>query len=240
MLIERQITTAPPPAPPPPVIFRKPKTEVSREERQYKSKSVLLPGTPPEMAYAPDPGNNNYYDARSPMGTELKKTVRMDESTENSRRIVTVEQTSRVINFGRNRPTSGDFTTYRPPPAEVNSQQQQHRHSFYHVPTPKKFVRGQFRESDYESDVEQARIRPKWTPAESDNEDPRYRRVCPPSTGTTPTRMMERHEAVVTPMEFDKGPLKIPTTATPVVAKVDAYSSMMTQKDVKQAANRKR
>lgn len=116
----------------------------------------------------------------------MKKTVRMDESTENARRIVTVEQTSRVIKFGD---------------ADATSVQKQH----YRVPMPKKFVQGQFRESDYESDADSSRIRPKWTPADSDTEEPYYRKVQAPSMKrslSAPVRQLH----VSSPMEFDSGP----------------------------------
>lgn len=46
-------------------------------------------------------------------------------------------------------------------------------------PKPKKFVKGEFRESDYDSDYE-GKVRPKWKPADSDAEDPEYTPVRPP------------------------------------------------------------
>lgn len=105
------------------------------------------------------------------MGTETKKTVRMDESTENTRRIVTVEQTSRVIKFGDSQ--TNQHKTYESHQPKATSP--------YAVPTPKKFVQGQFRESDYESDADYSRIRAKWAPSESETEEPRYRKVQPPT-----------------------------------------------------------
>ncbi|XP_046833263.1 uncharacterized protein LOC124430549 isoform X3 [Vespa crabro] len=172
-----------------------------------KIKQVLLPGSPPEIAYAPPHGQETYYEARAGMpyhnaiGTETRKTVRMDESTENSRRIVTVEQTSRVIKFGDGQKTTSDLG-----PVDSTKTQKQQK-SYYRVPTPKKFVQGQFRESDYESDVDSSRIRPKWAPADSDSEDPRYRRVQPPSGKSIRSSSLPvRQEHVVSPLEFDTGP----------------------------------
>ncbi|KAL6255449.1 hypothetical protein P5V15_013784 [Pogonomyrmex californicus] len=161
-----------------------------------KPKTVLLPGSPPEIAYAPPQPQQQFYQTRTSIpftnavGTETRKTVRMDESTENARRIVTVEQTSRVIKFG-----------------DVNITPTQKQQSHYCVPTPKKFVQGQFRESDYESDVDSSRIRPKWAPADSDTEEPCYRRVQPP-TGKSPRSLSApvRQTHVASPMEFDTGP----------------------------------
>lgn len=184
---------------------QKAKTFEKREERvATKPKTVLLPGSPPEIAYAPPQPRPTYYEARSgipfhnAIGTETKKTVRMDESTDTSRRIVTVEQTSRVIKFGDQKSTT-DFDSF-----DSSSAQKQKTH--YKVPTPKKFVQGQFRESDYESDID-TRIKPKWAPPESDSEEPRYRKVQPPTTKTTRSSSAPvRQEHVVSPMEFDTGP----------------------------------
>lgn len=150
-----------------------------KKDEKSKVKTVLLPGSPPELAYAPPvESRQTFYEGRTgapfhnAVGTELKKTVRMDESTENTRRILTVEQTSRVIKFG-------DTQTNKTYEASTNQQQQSNKNSF-NVPVPRKFVQGQFRESDYESDIDAGKIRPKWTPAESDTEEPRYRKVQAP------------------------------------------------------------
>ncbi|XP_034951171.1 uncharacterized protein [Chelonus insularis] len=164
-----------------------------------RQKSVLLPGSPPELAFAP-PRPCQGYEGYSGMpyhnviGTELKKTMRMDESTENSRRVVTVEQTSRVIKFGEDQ--------------KLNQQSQTCSTPKYKVPTPTKFIQGQFRESDYESDIDTGKIKPKWTPAESDTDDPCYKKVQPPkfrSSSVPPPQ--EIRERVVTPMEFDNPPI---------------------------------
>lgn len=47
-------------------------------------------------------------------------------------------------------------------------------------PTPSKFIKGRFTDSDYESDFESVRIPAKWRPYVSDTEEPTYRRVQPP------------------------------------------------------------
>ncbi|XP_046754019.1 uncharacterized protein LOC124416756 isoform X6 [Diprion similis] len=185
-----------------------------------RPKSVLLPGSPPVLGYVPpSPSSDHhqqhqtFYEARTgvpfhnAVGTETKKTVRMDESTENTRRIVTVEQTSRVIKFGensqnlRNAENHGGFT-------RQSSSSQKGRHS---VPTPTKFVQGQFRESDYESDAD-IRIKPKWAPADSDTEDLHYRKVQPPRNARSSSVPVQgqRVERVVTPMEFDTQPPLMP------------------------------
>jgi hypothetical protein len=155
------------------------KKDSVREERS-RSNSVLLPGTPPEIVYPTQ--RQSYYEGHSgvpyhnAVGTEMKKTVHMDESTENTRRIVTVEQTSRVIKFGENQVQHEVHRSTRPTSVD------QQKKSSYNVPTPTKFVQGHFRESDYESDVDSKRIRAKWAPSESETEEPQYRKVQPPKT----------------------------------------------------------
>lgn len=183
-----------------------------------KPKTVLLPGSPPEIAYAPPQSQKQFYEAHTSipftnaMGTETKKTVRMDESTENARRIVTVEQTSRIIKFGNTNATS------------VQKQQT----SNYYVPKPKKFVQGQFRESDYESDIDSSRIRPKWAPADSDTEEPHYRRVQPP-TGRSPRSLSApiKQTHIASPMEFDISP---PITSLTQIDREDTDKKINFQK----------
>lgn len=159
-------------------------SSVKKDVREERKKTVLLPGSPPEIAYAPP--QKSYYEGRSSepihnanaIGTETKKTVRMDESTENTRRIFTVQQTSRVIKF-------------RDDQNESSKQKQ-----FYQVPTPTKFVQGNFTESDYETDVDSTRIKSRWTPADSDTEEPRYRIVQPPKPRSKPSE--KKHVPIIT------------------------------------------
>lgn len=155
---------------------------------------MLLPGSPPEMGYAPP--RHSYYEGKTgtpyhkAVGTEMKKTVRMDESTESTRRIVTVEQTSRVIKFGEESLQNAN--------QQHQHQQQQERkqqQNFYTVPKPTRFVQGQFRESDYESDADSARIRAKWAPTDSETEEPRYRRVNAPTMSRSPIVTMPPSES---------------------------------------------
>lgn len=183
-----------------------------------KPKTVLLPGSPPEIAYAPPQPQQQFYEAHTSMpftnamGTEMKKTVRMDESTENARRTVTVEQTSRIIKFSD---------------TNVAPVQKQKTASYY-VPKPKKFIQGQFRESDYESDVDSSRIRPKWTPADSDTEEPYYRRVQPP-TGRSPRSLSApvKQTHIASPMEFDTSP---PITSLKQICREDTDKKLNFQK----------
>lgn len=59
-------------------------------------------------------------------------------------------------------------------------------------PTPSKFIKGRFTDSDYESDLESSRIPSKWKPSMSDTEEPTYRRVrAPKLTHTGRSRSQE-------------------------------------------------
>ena len=59
---------------------------------------------------------------------------------------------------------------------------------------PSKFIpAGYTRESDYESDYDGAKIRPRWTPAGSDAEyEPAYRKVQPPSSTSSGNNVSKR------------------------------------------------
>lgn len=72
-------------------------------------------------------------------------------------------------------------------------------------PTPSKFVKGKFTDSDYESDFESARIPSRWRPSSSDTEGPSYRRVAPPKA-TTPVRSKSVEREPPPPSQFDQPP----------------------------------
>ena len=134
------------------------------------------------------------------VGVETTKRMQMEESTQYSKRFVTVEQTTKVIHLRASTETSNEAKPCRAAVAVPELQLE----PFPFVPDPpqpvrsvakaspqlkpKKFVPGETRESDYESDYESAKIRPKWTPAGAgagagagDSADPKYRVVRPPS-----------------------------------------------------------
>ena len=71
-------------------------------------------------------------------------------------------------------------------------------------PKPSKFVRGEFRESDYDSDYE-GRVKPKWKPTDSDMEDPEYTPVRPPLPSTKQVSL-ERERTPTPPTKFDVPP----------------------------------
>ncbi|KAL6428689.1 hypothetical protein ACFW04_007940 [Cataglyphis niger] len=74
------------------------------------------------------------------------------------------------------------------------------------TPIPSKFVKGSYsHESDYESDFE-GRLKAKWRPYESDNEEPHYRRVKAPVL-KQPTRPRSTEPEPLPPSKFETPPL---------------------------------
>ena len=71
---------------------------------------------------------------------------------------------------------------------------------------PTKFVPCEARESDYESDYDTLRFRPKWTPAGSDVEDPRYRMVHPPPPTSKSSAKRDARRTPTPPTVFDQPP----------------------------------
>lgn len=72
-------------------------------------------------------------------------------------------------------------------------------------PTPSKFIKGKFTDSDYESDLESSRIPPKWKPCMSDTEEPTYRRVRAPKLVHTGRARSQEYEPLP-PSKFEHPP----------------------------------
>lgn len=72
-------------------------------------------------------------------------------------------------------------------------------------PTPSRFIKGKFTDSDYESDFESVRIPPKWKPCASDNEEPSYRIVRPPKVKES-QRSRSTEPEPLPPSKFDQPP----------------------------------
>lgn len=73
-------------------------------------------------------------------------------------------------------------------------------------PTPSKFIKGRFADSDYESDFEAVRIPVKWKPCQSDTEEPTYKKVRPPKL-TSATRSRSTEPEPLPPSKFDHPPI---------------------------------
>lgn len=162
--------------------------------------------------YNAGPQTTTYYTAvagqpvHNAIAHETSNTMHMKESTETSHRVVNMTQTRRVISLdGSKKEEKLEPFPFTP----VQSQGYMRPTRVPPPPTPTKFVPGEFRESDYDSELEGAKIRPVWTPNQSDNEGLHFRHVRPPSSRSS--SVPRSYERVMTPMEFDTGPVIMPT-----------------------------
>lgn len=96
-------------------------------------------------------------------------------------------------------------------------------------PTPSKFIKGRFTDSDYESDVDAVRIPIKWRPYASDTEEPTYRRVQAPK-GKVVQRSRSIDKDAVPPSQFERPP-QFEGPPRPVI---DFDSSIQIRKEAQQ------
>lgn len=199
----------------------------SQYESQLSSSTrtqVLKPKPVSGKPFAPSPQPireaTQYYTAtagpahhnRNAVATETCNRMQMQEHTESSHRMVNMMSSKRVIQFDQQRHNESAASI----PYEVSQQTQQQTYTsrprLPPPPTPTKFVPGELRESDYDSEMEAIRIRPIWTPNLSDTEEPRYRRVSAPTIRpASVSRYSDCGRRVLTPMEFDTAPPEMPT-----------------------------
>ncbi|KAL1455864.1 hypothetical protein WDU94_000636, partial [Cyamophila willieti] len=87
---------------------------------------------------------------------------------------------------------------------------------------PSRFVKGEFRESDYESDYE-GKIKPKWRPYDSDTEDNVTYRPVRPNLSAPKRRSFHATatQPVPCPLEFDRPPITVMTQHTAQVKRND-------------------
>jgi hypothetical protein len=193
---------------------------------------VLQPGTPPELGYAPPPPRIAPYQNATQM--ETSKVMKFAESTEHSHRVVSVQQTTRVIKFGDKEKEAAPEPKLEPFPFKPEPERPRRR-SVPPPTVPKKFVPGEFRESEYESDYEGARIKPKWTPGGSDTDEPQYRKVRPPPVTRSASVPAKPSDSVPTPMEFDTEPVVLPS---PVTVNIEPKTKSVTTSDLESEQKR--
>ncbi|XP_050335990.1 titin homolog isoform X3 [Bactrocera neohumeralis] len=205
--------------------FQQQKTQQQQQQQVYKPKPVaakFIAATQQQQQqqqqqprYEPRPQPALYYNAiagtplhMAKMATETKNVMHMKESSETCQRVVNMQQTKRVIHFDsqkeqqeRQVSTPLEPFPYSPSPSRYTPTQQTRVPP---PPTPTKFVPGEFRESDYDSEIENAKIRPLWTP-HGENGPLRFRHVEPPQMGRA-CSVPRAYERVLSPMEFDRGP----------------------------------
>lgn len=174
------------------------------------SKPVYLqPGSPPEIAYAPGPQRTQYYRSttsapyHNAIQTETSNIMHFDESSEHCKRTVSLQQTTKVIKFGDQR--KSEYSEKLEPFPFKPEPERQRAGSLPPPPTPSKFIPGEFRESDYESEVEGARIKPKWSPGGGVNDALHYRKVRAPAASRS-SSVPAPVDRILSPMEFDKQP----------------------------------
>ncbi|XP_066957162.1 uncharacterized protein [Macrobrachium rosenbergii] len=204
------------PAEVPKITPKKPKIFKSQPKPQPPPRSpspVLHPGTPPEEAYIEPPTQATPFS--NAIGVESTKITKIADSSQYHKRFVSMQQTTRVIKFTDSRTTATATDTQQQPKTEPKSKsihelrkekQIENLEQFPYTPEPArskkdrghppsqpvKFQKGDFAESDYESDFE-GRIKPKWQPPDSDAEDPSYSKVKPKlRSDRTPSKTRER------------------------------------------------
>lgn len=159
------------------------------------------PAAPPTQYYTAVTGPPQHH-----IATETRNQMHMRESTETAHRVVNVMQTKRVVQLDAQQPVLEPF----PYVVESPGLYQQQRSRLPPPPTPTKFVPAEFRDTDYESEVDSTKIRPLWTPNPSDSDEPQYRRVQPPQQNRSAS-VPRTYGRVQTPMEFDTKPIELPS-----------------------------
>ena len=144
------------------------------------------------------------------VATETSNTMHMKESSEKSQRVVNITQTRRIISLDNSKKEHAE-TKLEPFPYSPDSGYNQYRQRVPPPPTPTKFIPGEFRDSDYDSEFDASKIRPLWTPNPSDNDEPHYRRVRPPSQQSRSSSVPRYFDRIMTPMEFDTQPVQMPS-----------------------------
>lgn len=99
-------------------------------------------------------------------------------------------------------------------------------------PTPTKFIPGEFRESDYDSEMESIKIRSIWTPNPAESERIHYRHVSPPTPSRCASVPRHHFERILTPMEFDVNSVEMPTS---IKCAPSSYSPSYGQQQQQQA-----
>ncbi|XP_068215232.1 uncharacterized protein [Palaemon carinicauda] len=218
------------PAEVPKITPKKPKIFKSQPKPKPPPRSpspVLQPGTPPEEAYIEPPTQSTPFS--NAIGVESTKITKIADSSQYHKRFVSMQQTTRVIKFTDNRTTTRTSESQQQPapkskpksqPAFERKEQtpienlepfpftpepvKSKKDRGQPPPQPAKFQKGDFTESDYETEFED-RIKPKWQPPDSDAEEPSYNKVKPKlRSDRTPSKTRER--TPTPPTVFDVPP----------------------------------
>lgn len=164
-----------------------PQPHQQQAPQQFKQQP---PSAQPTRYYTSVTGPPQHIKTPQGIATETSNLMQMRETTETCNRVVNMAQTKRVIQLDENRNRN------------------------IRLPTPTKFIpAGEWRESDYESELESTEIRPLWTPNPMDSEQrPQYRRVSAPrqTRAASVPKSYGSYDRILTPMEFDNRPIQMP------------------------------
>lgn len=179
------------------------------------SKSIAKP----VFAQPPSPNNwqtqsSTYYQsvAGQPIhnAIETVNSMQMHEKSETNQRVVNMQSSTKIINF--NNQLYGDPEPFPYAASPTYDHVEYSRNRLAPPPTPTKFVKGDFKESDYDSEIESAKIRPVWTPVLSDSDEPHYRRVnAPRPSRSSSCPRSQDQQAAISPLVFDTQPPYQPT-----------------------------
>ncbi|XP_055314991.1 uncharacterized protein LOC129575416 isoform X3 [Sitodiplosis mosellana] len=159
------------------------------------------------------------YHNQTDIASESRSHMEIREATESSQRIVNMSSTRKVITYDQkeqqqehqHHSQSTFEKSLEPFPFTVSPIPSISRQRIRQLPTPTKFVPGEFRESDYDSEIEAMKIRPLWTPNTTESDRLyNYRHVSPPTPRST---SVPRHhfERILTPMDFDVSDVEMPS-----------------------------
>lgn len=203
---------------------------VTAKQPQIQTKSYQKPSYKQPTQYYTAIAGTPQHNLNS-LATETCNQVQMQEHTESCHRVVNMSSTKRVIQFDnkqqecyqqlqqqqKQQPYHYEQSSFKEKleqfPFKADANAYTGRQRLPPPPTPTKFVPGDVRESDYDSEVESVRIRPIWTPNPSDSDEPHYRRVRAPTSSRSISlpKSYDSQGRILTPMEFDTATPELPS-----------------------------
>lgn len=203
--------------------FEKPQRFTSTSEQLTRDIQLFKP-TPVSARFRTnepfDSHSTQFYTATTGPPYHNQKNVTSDscshmeiqEATESSQRIVNVSSTKNFFTYDQQQQLQSQFEkSLEPFPFIASPCPSISRQKLRPPPTPTKFIPGEFRESDYDSEIESIKIRPVWTPNSNELEHLNYRHVSPPTQNRSSSVPKHHFERILTPMEFDVNCVEMPS-----------------------------
>lgn len=156
------------------------------------------------------------YHNQKNVASESSSHMEIREATESSQRIVNVSSTRKFFTYDQQQQQHHSQNSFEqsvePFPFTVSPTPSISRQRLRPPPTPTKFIPGEFRESDYDSEIESMKIRPLWTPNPTESERlHNYRHVSPPTPSRAVSVPKHHFERILTPMDFDVSTVEMPS-----------------------------